>query len=534
MGTQKRVGESTMPTHGFNRKSSLYRKLAGAALAASLFALPLGANAQAQQAAIFGSLGNFDAANFEGKDAFGFEIQIEGIQVKDLMPSWCGNNFGCPVMVPYATGVYVRYQSPYDPVSGTFTSRTAPHQPNTAFGGTCYFYTPTYSAAGCNHFGVHIAYTAAGSAARTVGYRWMFPDPANPAQLAASATNIFVPNPVYTFVPPAQPALPPVLVAEVVTPEPPPPPPALPPQYGDATWMKVFKTELQREVILDELVATNAIVPQDPAQVETNWVLMQPSPPPDGRHRQRNRHVNQGGVNAGTRAVIRRYETYAYTGAYDPVTHEATCADGTCTAPAPVEVGDMINAQMTAANVGVPGLAVTKAGTGVGNVTSADKVITCGSKCAGNYALGTVVTVTATPASNNAFTGWTGACTGTVATCAITISDAMNVTATFDPIVKPVAGGGGGGGAAGTPSYTLSVGRSNPGTVTGTPAGTDRALDCGNACSAKFLQDTIVTLTATPPAGKTFASWGGACSGNAPICSLNIIRDTSVQANFNK
>jgi uncharacterized repeat protein (TIGR02543 family) len=194
----------------------------------------------------------------------------------------------------------------------------------------------------------------------------------------------------------------------------------------------------------------------------------------------------------------------------------------------------MINAQMTAANVGVPGLAVTKAGTGAGNVASADKVITCGSKCAGNYALGTVVTVTATPASNNAFTGWTGACTGTAATCAITISDAMNVTATFDPIVKPVAGGGGGGGAAGTPSYTLSVGRSNPGTVTGTPAGTDRALDCGNACSAKFLQDTIVTLTATPPAGKTFASWGGACSGSAPICSLNIIRDTSVQANFNK
>ena len=69
-----------MPTHGFNRKASLYRKLAGAALTVSLFALPL-ANAQAQQAAIFGSLGNFDAANFEGKDAFGFEIQIEGIQV---------------------------------------------------------------------------------------------------------------------------------------------------------------------------------------------------------------------------------------------------------------------------------------------------------------------------------------------------------------------------------------------------------------------------------------------------------------------
>jgi hypothetical protein len=46
------MGERTMHTPGFNRKESLYRKLAGAALTASLFALPL-ANAQALDAANF-------------------------------------------------------------------------------------------------------------------------------------------------------------------------------------------------------------------------------------------------------------------------------------------------------------------------------------------------------------------------------------------------------------------------------------------------------------------------------------------------
>jgi List-Bact-rpt repeat protein len=78
------------------------------------------------------------------------------------------------------------------------------------------------------------------------------------------------------------------------------------------------------------------------------------------------------------------------------------------------------------------------------------------------------------------------------------------------------------------------LGRSNPGTVTATPTGTDRALNCGSTCSAKFVQGTTVTLTAIPPAGKTFANWSGACSGTAPTCSVSISKDTSVQANFNK
>src|SRR5262245_3513286 len=60
------------------------------------------------------------------------------------------------------------------------------------------------------------------------------------------------------------------------------------------------------------------------------------------------------------------------------------------------------------------GLAVVKAGTGSGTVTSAPAGITCGTSCTASYASGTVVTLTATPASGSTFTGWSGGgCTGT-------------------------------------------------------------------------------------------------------------------------
>jgi hypothetical protein len=500
----------------------------GAALmiAGALFA-PAPARAQS---AVVGALGNFDAANFEGKDAHGMEIQIEGIQLNDLTPSWCGNKYNCPVVTAYATGVYVRYMSPYDAASQQFTATTVPHPANTPFAGTCYTWTATYLASGCDHFGVHLAFTAAANNAVTTAYRWMFEDPNNPGMLIASPNNIFVPTPVYTWVPPALPTNPPVLVVEIHTPPPPPPPPALPPQFGNATWMKVYKTDMNREVALMELTSDNPIVPQSPLQIETEWVLMQPAPPPapgDNRRR-RNPQTNQGGVNAGTRSVLRRYETYAYTGAYDPLTHEVVCGgDGTCNVPQAGELGDMLVAQMVAANVAVPSLTVVI--TGNGTVSSSDKVISCGSKCASTYALGTTLTLTAKAGSNSTFTSWTGACAGSALTCTVTVTDSLTVNALFT--ANPAAGGGGGGGGGGgTTQFTVQVGRSNVGTVTSDLTG----INCGSTCSAKYDAGAVVTLTATPPAGKTFVSWGGACSGTSNMCTLTVNSNLSAQANFSK
>jgi hypothetical protein len=50
-----------------------------------------------------------------------------------------------------------------------------------------------------------------------------------------------------------------------VEPPPPPPVPKPVPQFRDAKWVKVYKTELQREMGLDELVDDNPVVPQDAA-----------------------------------------------------------------------------------------------------------------------------------------------------------------------------------------------------------------------------------------------------------------------------
>src|SRR5439155_12046977 len=97
---------------------------------------------------------------------------------------------------------------------------------------------------------------------------------------------------------------------------------------------------------------------------------------------------------------------------------------------------------MTAANVAVPSLTIVLNGTGP--VSSSDKVLSCGSKCASTYALGTVVTLTAKAGSHSTFTGWTGACAGTALTCTVTIDDSLTATATFT--ANAPAGGGGGGG----------------------------------------------------------------------------------------
>lgn len=228
---------------------------------------------------------------------------------------------------------------------------------------------------------------------------------------------------------------------------------------------------------------------------------------------------------AATRSVLRRYETYAYTGAYDPLTHEVVCGgDATCNAPLAGELGDMLVAQMVAANVAVPSLTVTL--TGNGTVASSDKVITCGSKCVSTYALGTIVTLTAKAGSNSTFAGWTGGgCTGANLTCAVTVADAMTVNAQFT--VNPAGDGGGGGTAT---QFTVLIGRGNTGTVTSDVAG----INCGNTCSAKFNSGTVVTLTATPPAGKTFVNWSGACSGVNNTCALTVNANQSVQAVFSK
>jgi hypothetical protein len=65
-----------------------------------------------------------------------------------------------------------------------------------------------------------------------------------------------------------------------------------------------------------------------------------------------------------------------------------------------------------------------------------------GTTCNQSYASGTEVRLTATPQSGETFTGWSGACSGTVPTCTITLSSASSVTATFSGARTPAGAKG--------------------------------------------------------------------------------------------
>ena len=82
-------------------------------------------------------------------------------------------------------------------------------------------------------------------------------------------------------------------------------------------------------------------------------------------------------------------------------------------------------------------LSVARSGTGAGTVTSSSGGISCGATCSATFTSGAVVTLTATPATGSTFAGWTGACSGAASTCAVTMSAARSVTATFAIIPDP-------------------------------------------------------------------------------------------------
>ena len=74
---------------------------------------------------------------------------------------------------------------------------------------------------------------------------------------------------------------------------------------------------------------------------------------------------------------------------------------------------------------------------------------------------------------------------------------------------------------------TVSEAGSGLGSVSSTPA----AITCQPNCSARFLAGTVVTLTAAPSAGSTFAGWSGACSGTGS-CVVTMNAAAGVIANF--
>jgi Tol biopolymer transport system component len=159
------------------------------------------------------------------------------------------------------------------------------------------------------------------------------------------------------------------------------------------------------------------------------------------------------------------------------------------------------------------GLEVIVDGDGVGTVSSNPAGIDCAEldvECFAEFDEGTVVTLTATPGPNTVFAGWSEACTGTQATCVVTMTEFRSVIANFDSLVLEVAVEGDG-----------------PGTVVSSPAG----IDCESDCTESFLAGTAVTLTATPEPNAVFTGWSGACAGTGN-CLITMNSDAAVTATF--
>lgn len=503
----------------------LRRLVSAMALCMAGFAAPQ--LASAQTAEIYGSLGNFDVANTTGHDACGFEVEVEGVAPVDIPYTFSVNRYGSPRITPTATGSLVRWETRVDASTNSCSTRTVPHAPNSGFGGTCYQWNgATYDGSGCEHFGISL-YQNPGK----VSSRWLAPDPANPGSLVAVGSIMPIAQPYYYAVPPAVVNVgdAPQVAVEVEAPE----PAEAPNLYGDAQWMRIYVIQSPREITLDELMTDNTIVPQDLTQLESDWQIVQDEPVAGGNGR-RKRHRNQGSLLPTTQSVVRRIELHEFTGAYDPVTHEALCADGLCNAPAADEIGEIISAQNTAVLVQTDTVGITRSGTGSGNVDSVDRLISCGSKCIVPYEQGTLVQLTAKAGSGSTFAGWTGACTGTQTTCAVTATGHVAVGATFTAAVKTGGGGGGGGGGGTggtTAGITLSVKTAGgKGLITST----NGAINCGKTCSTTVNAGTSVTLNATPEPGFSFVNWSGACAGNAPTCTVAVNRTATAQANFTK
>src|SRR5690606_30207081 len=145
---------------------------------------------------------------------------------------------------------------------------------------------------------------------------------------------------------------------------------------------------------------------------------------------------------------------------------------------------------------------VTPPATGSGVITSTPAGISCPSDCSEPFDYGTVVTLTATPATGWSFTGWTGDCTG-AGPCVITVGQPATVTPTFTLNQYP---------------FSVTPPASGSGVITSTPAG----ISCPGDCSEPFGHGTVVTLTATPNPGWTFTGWTGDCTGTgACVVTVN-------------
>ncbi|MFC2085313.1 right-handed parallel beta-helix repeat-containing protein, partial [Bacteroidota bacterium] len=122
-----------------------------------------------------------------------------------------------------------------------------------------------------------------------------------------------------------------------------------------------------------------------------------------------------------------------------------------------------------------------------------------------SYPPGTVVELTAVPDPGWTFSGWSGDTTTTANPIDVTMNTSKNITATF---------------VQGPPGYTLNVTVVGSGTVTKSP-------DLGS-----YTAGSVVTLTAIPDPGWTFAGWSVDTTTTANPIDMTMYTNKNVTATF--
>lgn len=150
-------------------------------------------------------------------------------------------------------------------------------------------------------------------------------------------------------------------------------------------------------------------------------------------------------------------------------------------------------------------------------IISGDNGIHCGNACNATVNSGTTIHLTAQPSLGYQLTGWTGACTGTNATCDVLVDSNKSVSATFAPIQRNITV------EVEDKGDTLGIVNANTGTI-------QNCTGIGSPeCQGIYNQGSVLTLTASLENGQAgrFVSWksysGGPCDNSTnPICSFTL------------
>lgn len=188
---------------------------------------------------------------------------------------------------------------------------------------------------------------------------------------------------------------------------------------------------------------------------------------------------------AGTVQIVDRY---TFAPVYEPIPGLVPTSIGFGASGASMYVGTAVG-QIARTTFPTYTLAVTTSGQGS---------VTPGS---GSYLAGSMVSLSASPATGYALSGWSGACGGTANPCTLLMDGDKSVGASFAPATSSFA----------VTMLSALSGTSTPGSLVLASVDGAYVLSCANGgtCSTQLPAGKQVTLKATPATGTLVQTWGG-------------------------